>query len=232
MRLIQTGDFIELYQYASPYFYNKPPPKKSDCPAGSTFRRKDNLSRARNKIRRVINANSFAYNCKPIFVTYTFADNVQDIEKANKLFTEHIKRFNYYITKEKKSYLKYMTVIEFQKRGAIHYHTLFFNLHYIPHLKNELSKLWGHGFVKVKTIRNVHNVGAYVSKYLRKETMDKRLVGQKAYFCSRRLFPIREYRNEDSIRTILQNYTFEEEYQNTYESSYYGRVNYKVLKQI
>lgn len=83
----------------------------------------------------------------PIFIILTFAENITNTETANYEFTKFIQRFNYEII-HKKSYLQYSVVIEFQKRGAIHYHVVFYNLPFVKDLKSKLLKLWGNGFTK------------------------------------------------------------------------------------
>jgi hypothetical protein len=99
------------------------------------------------------------------------------------------------------NFLKYAVVIEFQKRGAIHFHVLFFNLPYID--QNILAKLWGKGFIKINKIDNVKNIGSYVTKYMSKDFGDSRLCGQKSYFTSRGLKkPFITY-DESAINILL-----------------------------
>jgi len=59
-----------------------------------------------------------------------------------------------------------LAVIQFQDRGAIHYHMMS-DLPYIP--KAKLSKIWGNGFIKINDITNVDNVGAYLIGYMNKK---------------------------------------------------------------
>lgn len=115
------------------------------------------------------------------FLTLTFSDNKTDVQECNVLFKAFIRKL-----REVKhiSNLKYLAVIEFQKRGAVHYHVLL-NIPYIP--QNEIQDLWGHGFVSINAIEHVDNIGAYIVKYMTKDNIDKRLRGQKAYLFSRNL---------------------------------------------
>jgi hypothetical protein len=55
-------------------------------------------------------------------------------------------RLNYHIGHA----LKYVSVVEFQKRGAVHYHAVFFNLPFI--VNDELAAIWSHGFIKINAI--------------------------------------------------------------------------------
>src|SRR5699024_2423614 len=59
-------------------------------------------------------------------------------------------------------------VIEPQEREAWHSHTLlrFEDLEYIYIPNKEIADIWGHGFVTVKGLKDVDNIGAYLSAYL------------------------------------------------------------------
>jgi len=129
-KLIQAGDIIEIYEYSEGYVkgytlteneINKRKGSKGDTDTDS---RERSLKRAKANLRRLINANVGQYGkeFKAKFLTLTFRENVQNIKQANYEFNKFIKRLNYRLYGTKKVNLKYTTVIEFQKRGAIHYH--------------------------------------------------------------------------------------------------------------
>ena len=149
--------------------------------------------RARKRIVDLVNTNSFAWKNKynrpypPIFLTLTFKENIKDIEKANRIFSKFIQRFNYNITNQKKKYLKYVAVIEFQKRGAIHYHIVLFNLPFIKNIYDVLKNLWPVGYFKINKADNIRDVGFYIAKYMHKDFDDPRLKEHKCYFTSRDL---------------------------------------------
>lgn len=103
-------------------------------------------------------------NC---MVTLTFADNISDTKEAYKCLALFFDRFKYYLKKQNMDELKYICCMEYQKRGAIHYH-LICNCSYIPF--TALSKLWGNGFVYIKKIKNDKAV-AYALKYCVKNVM-------------------------------------------------------------
>lgn len=147
------------------------------------------LSRSRKAVIRTINANPDLNK----FLTLTFEENITDLDYSNKAFKDFIKRVNYQVFKTKKSMLKYVAVIEFQKRGAVHYHMLC-NLPYVD--VNELSQIWGHGFIRLNRIKGdtdrfggseCDNVGAYVCKYMTKDNNDERLKNRNSYLMSRNL---------------------------------------------
>lgn len=179
-KYIITGGIVEVYEYKY-YTTGK---------GGSRIRgnaTEENIQenyiktnqRRRDTIRRLACCNFDNEYDK--FLTLTFADNKTDVQECNILFKAFIRKL-----REVKHIpdLKYLAVIEFQKRGAVHYHVLL-NIPYIPQV--ELQELWGHGFVFIKAIEHVDNVGAYIVKYMSKDNKDKRLRGQKAYLFSRNL---------------------------------------------
>lgn len=149
-------------------------------------RRSSNI-RARNNLRRLITTN-FSNNSK--FLTLTFRENIEDVEVANGVFRDFIRGLNRYLQRVNKPKLTYIAVVEFQKRGAVHYHL-------ICDLKgvgaNTIRKYWLNaskeleGNIDIKNIRHVDNVGAYLVKYMTKADVDLRLVGKKLYQTSRGL---------------------------------------------
>ncbi len=192
--------------------------------------REKGMNRARSTLRRLINANAWKWekpsgeSFLPVFVTLTFAENIQDTKIANLLFSKFIKRLTYYVGGGKKSFLKYVVVTEFQKRGAIHYHAIFFNLKYVH--KDDLYKLWEQGFVNIKKIGNVNNAGAYICKYMSEEFKDERLDGKKRYFSSRGLNKPTIIKNEANARSVLSQIPkklikFEKEF-----DSHVGKIKY------
>jgi hypothetical protein len=225
-KLIQSGNFYESYVYTKPYAYNFIGSKNTGTRKNVLEDRKDfSIKRTRDHIRRIVNANSAGKEFRPIFITYTFAENVQNLGQANSIWTVFSRRFNRYVGYN----LKYLCVVEFQKRGAIHYHVVYFDLVYIPKIKVVVSSLWGKGFVKIIAIRKVQNLGAYVSKYLQKGVIDKRLCGKKAYFISRGLIMPECIRDEDQIDLLLSRLP-PPLFQNTFESERYGTVKYSTIK--
>jgi hypothetical protein len=187
--------------------------------------RKDTLRKAKTSIRRLINSNIDRWGETTKFLTLTFAENIQDIKEANYEFKKFRQRLEY----ELKVKLKYVTVIEFQKRGSIHYHTVFFNL---PYVKNEdLAAIWRQGFIRINKVNDVDNIGAYVTKYMTKEQQDKekedRLVGQKSYFTSRGLFKPEETVNKKEIEEMAVSLSQHKVYESTFENEHLGVITYR-----
>jgi len=179
LKVVKSGNVIEVYSYDKKVYYNYDPLNREFNQKEKTKewdgKSLDSLRRSRREIRRLIWCN-FGRHSK--FLTLTYKDNMQDLEKFYydwKMFIKSMSR--------KGIFLKYLYVLEYQERGAIHAHVIIFNTEYIPVEKIEDS--WPHGFVKINSIKEIKNLGAYVCKYLTKETLSE--YNSKSYHCSRGL---------------------------------------------
>jgi len=238
-KLVSYGKFIEIYTYEKPQKkdYKKiltldqikkalgMPTASSDSVQLDCFRElaktncraRFSLQRTRTKIRRLINANPDFDK----FLTLTFAENLQDIKIANRQFSLFIERLNYVYPNT-----KHLAVIEFQKRGAVHYHMLS-NLGYVN--ASKISDIWKNGFVKINKIKNVDNVGAYVCKYLQKEVFEGKMKNKKKYFTSRNLDKPVEIFDSNEIKKIADFYglsSVQPVYKSEFDSIYTGGVKY------
>jgi len=187
----------------------------------ATERRDDNLTRTRSRLCRLIWANETEWGERPKFFTFTFKDNLTQVAEANAVWSKFARRL-----KQRFGPMKYLAVTEFQERGAVHYHVIFFNMPYVKGLKKVIAELWGEGFIKLKAIGQIDNVGLYVSKYLTKENADDRLLRKKSFFCSRGLKKPDEYYYAPAI---YQAFHLREDNSvlkstETYQTSYYGTV--------
>lgn len=229
-RLIKSGHVYELIEYEKEIIKgmsNNNNGRRSEASQDDSERhRRNTVSKASKTIRRLINANADAWGQEPKFLTLTFAENVQDIKTANYEFKKFRQRLEYQL---KLKSLKYVVVIEFQKRGAIHYHAVFFNLPYIS--SNKLAEIWSNGYIKINKVKNNDNIGAYVTKYMTKEQQDKekmeKLKGQKSYFTSRGLFEPEEIFDEKQIESLESSLKEYEVYSAKHTSEYLGDIHYK-----
>lgn len=182
-------------------------------------------NRAKNLMRRIINANHGQYpGCSTKFLTLTFREHITEVEQANHEFKKFIKRLNYKFFDSGNSNLRYLAVPEYTKKGRIHFHVVLFNLPFIRW--KMIEDTWKNGFIKINRCEDVTNLGAYVSKYITKES-NQRLKGKKRYFCSRNLFKPVELINEEA-GNLLENLPEENKtYQNTFENEYVGKVDYE-----
>lgn len=180
------------------------------------------LTRARRDVRRLINANVGKWGERPKFLTLTFNKHITEIEQANYEFKKFRQRLEYDLNLK----LKYVTVIEFQKSGRIHYHVIFFNLPYVK--ANDLESIWRNGFIKINAISHVDNIGAYVTKYMTKDNDDERLRGKKSYFPSKGLYkPVEKYLNDEKeIAKLKEKLSHKKVYEKVFDNEYTGNILY------
>lgn len=125
-----------------------------------------NLLRTFALARGIINTNVTDVK-KVRWGVLTYAENMTDTERLYKDFKKFNMRFQYYCDKKGFGRPEYICMMEPQGRGAWHIHYLFIWQHKAPYIPNdELRALWGHGFVKVKKLDDVDNVGAYLTAYV------------------------------------------------------------------
>lgn len=197
---------------------------------------KKNIERSKSELIKLIKTNEEKFKT---FITLTFSENVTDVSEANKVF-------NIWRTKVKriKKDFVYIAVLEFQKRGSIHYHLLTNlciddNLSIIIPQKNfsekQLSsmteeqrskcydvKFWNKGYSSVFAVKNINVIG-YMSKYMTKD-VDDRLFGKKRYLASRSLKKpsivyLDERKAEDWLRLTMIQTSMSELYSTTYCNS-------------
>jgi len=234
-KIIISGSFIEEYIYQNEITLgrkavrrkkrkNKPREEQTEMRSGT-------LRRTRMTIMRLVNSN-------PDFITFltlTFDENkfenkkdITEFEKCNYLFMTFIQRLKYNFLG-----IKYLAVPEFQgdyyfrtgiKKefgGAIHYHLL---LNQKVDTK-KIEKVWRHGFVKINKIKSINNVGLYVSKYLSKESFNRKYFGKKKFFYSRNLNRPKEFKGSDG-EEVMANYfpPPEKVYEKEFSNKYRGEV--------
>lgn len=125
----------------------------------------NSLRQTFKKMRYLIN-NNFIGRSNELHVVLTYAENMTDTKQLYTDFNKFVKRLKYKYKKE--TTIDYMCVVEPQGRGAWHCHVLirFNDLDTIFIENSVLRELWGLGFVMIKSLRNVDNIGAYLSAYL------------------------------------------------------------------
>lgn len=236
-KLVFAGDTVYLYHFEKPIAYGPKDPKKKK--KGDPFvkiettkeeNRKRAMWRARGKMVLLVNTNYGKWKMddveyfNPVFLTLTFAENVTNIKEANYEFTKFIQRLNNHIMGKKGSYLKYVNAIEFQKRGAVHYHCVIFNMPFIK--KGIIEDIWGHGFIFINKIKESNVIGLYISKYITKAFDDKRLYEEKCYFISRGLKQPLVVCNIRDINFFISFLPIDKPVRITsYESEYQGQVD-------
>jgi hypothetical protein len=113
--------------------------------------RERNIKRIKKNVRRL----AFSNNLGQVHLVLTYAENMQDADKADQHFKEFMKAIH-------KIYpnLKYLATREFQERGAIHYHVL---LNQRIHIK-KAQKIWNHGFISLAQHKNKLKAVMYILK--------------------------------------------------------------------
>ena len=220
-KLIRAGNVYYLYEYEEKVSrgFSSKRKGRANAPFTSAETKLENqrkkAARARKTVQRAVNANP-ALNK---FLTLTYAENVAELDRARQDFDKFVKRI-----KTRFSDFKYIVVIEFQKRGAIHFHLLC-NLPYID--VKRLAQIWGFGFIKINRIDNVDNVGAYITKYMTKDNIDPRLTGKKCYSMSRGLNLPEEITEPEKIDEIINALRpVRAPYVVEFETEHYGFMRY------
>lgn len=245
-KVVQCGDYIQLY------FFDKIKSKTSEDAKEKTFNIKsidtDNLYKVpSNEPKSILLSNAIRSNlaCQRIaktnrdswesFITLTFAENITDISKANKMFNSWVSNI-----RKLKPNFKYLAVPEFQKRGAVHYHILS-NLGLTDKdiiLEQQIKKgkavncdtlydvkFWKKGFVRVDFIKGDYKkIYGYICKYMTKD-IDNKLFGKKRYFFSQNLnkpsiefLNLSNQRDFDYFKSLMKDKNLE--YQSKYEDIY------------
>jgi len=141
-----------------------------------------NVKQTRKSFYRLVRANLDG-KTRPVLLTLTMREIVS-IEDAWLAYTK-------FFHKMRKRYpaIKTIGVPEWQKRGAVHFHVLVWNLDATA-IKGErrtrtIANLWGHGFVDLAPTDGNPKLSTYLGKYMSKAMHDHRLFGKKAYSASR-----------------------------------------------
>ena len=124
--------------------------------------------------RGIINANVTDVS-KVRWCTLTYKENMTDTKRLYMDFQQFNQRFQYFCKKKGYSKAEYIVMMEPQGRGAWHAHLLYiWQDMKAPYISNkDFRELWGHGFVRIKKLDNVDNVGAYLTAYLGDMELDE-----------------------------------------------------------
>jgi len=232
-RLTVSNTEVEYWRYTKGFLEHARELHRGERSGIPQSRRKDNLNALRNNIRRLVNANNLRYGYEPCFLTFTYAVNQSDISCAWADWHRFMRDLRNVLGP-----LHALTVMEFQKRGAVHFHCIFFNLH--PDIETTerqtrfIADIWRHGFVDIERVRSARNVGAYVCKYLNKSADDERLRGKKFYSTTRNLFRPQTYTGEfaqNKFERIMgeSNLKLQAETQYAYNGAPVVYQNYKIM---
>lgn len=227
-RIVVYGKNLELYEYEKNISSDRgkkrthrkrPSSDGVDSSGEASFsdesqrvgKRKDSAQRASMAFRRLVLSNLGGAD-NPVLITLTYAENITNLRQGYKDFTAFIESLRYRF----KNKFKYIAVPEFQKRGAVHFHTLFWG---IPldsfgvkasrslQIKNLIDcPYWSHGFVFAKETDGDERLSSYLVKYMSKAFLDPSLKNQKCYVASRNCLRPKSYSGIDSVFVILDDY--------------------------
>ncbi len=153
--------------------------KRKKSRAEKNKSRKDNLYRAKSRLKRLISSNPDLIK----FITLTFEKKITNIKDANYIFQGFIRRMN-----KKFKNFKYIAVPEFQRdfdykgesNARVHYHLICNIKDFVAN--SYIKEIWNHGHVNVKDLKEGY-IEYYLSKYLTKD-IDSRLFGRRKYLYS------------------------------------------------
>lgn len=212
-----SGNIIDVVETELPFSYgyeNKTRrTNRTSDPEKSKKNREQTVRRSKARVKKIISTNHTRFMRElgaryfPIFITLTSRELITDLTYFNREFSKYISRLNYLAFRAKKNLLKYLVVIEFQKRGAIHYHALFFNMPYIKNIYDRMRDIWEFGSSNIKTIKDLDSIPSYVTKYMTKEEHQEKLARRKSYFTSRGLSKPVEIKDERIVNAVLEELT-------------------------
>lgn len=122
---------------------------------------KNSIRASLARLRDIINTNVSDVSCCR-WCTFTYAENMTD---TNKLYLDWKKC----VRSLRRIYgdFEYIIAVEPQGRGAWHIHAILIFSHKAPYMENSVvAQAWGQGFVNIKRLDDVDNVGAYLTAYL------------------------------------------------------------------
>jgi len=230
-RIIESGNDIEVYEYEISPRNTGGQTRSRGKRKKSVTRRLDNAYRAKRSFQRLVGANCIG-DQPPALVTFTMFEilPITHAYSALTLFVKHLRRLA-------GTGFRYVAVPEFQSRGAVHFHALFWGL---PPALTEyergnriLQHLWQRGFVDCLSTDGSPRLAGYLSKYMSKAMYDHRLSNQKAYSASRNVMRpvLRTYEEEfaDIAPVLYDQGNLSTRQEKEFSTQWFGRGRYKLL---
>lgn len=205
--------------------------REDSLPKGDVGKRSDNARRASLAFRRIV-ASNLGGSALPILITLTYRDNFTDLAGGYRHLTTFIQTLRRRFGKN----FSYVLVPEFQKRGAVHFHALFWGLPEtvlsMERKTRRISKIWGKGFVFIKQTDGNEKLAFYLAKYFTKAFLDPRLKNQKSYVASRNIKRPLEQKGPFHMPTVLDEYGAKEEpiVDREYQTKWLGKGRYRLFK--
>ncbi len=188
-------------------------------------KRQDSAKRASVAFKRLVLSNLDGTE-NPLLITLTHAENLTDLTSGYKHYTAFIQALRYKFGKT----FKYICVPEFQKRGSVHFHALFWGLPvgiFLSERKTRfLAGLWGQGYVFLKETDGHEKLSSYLVKYMAKAFLAPELKNQKAFVASRNCKRPVSIGGIDAISWVLDDYLGADAIayrEQTYDTQYLGK---------
>jgi len=248
-KFIISGKIFELYEYEKGLriFYGNRKKKKTHQKSASNddlvsdrknegqssfqqARRRDNARRAVMAFRRLVLCQIGKFD-NPLLITFTYAENIKSLQQGYKDFNAFIRSMRY---KYGQSF-RYVAVPEFQTRGAVHFHALFWGLAEQDSIVRQerstraLAKSWKQGFVYVKQTDGNERLSSYLAKYMSKAFLSPNLANQRAYTSSRNCLRPIVGSGFDSIWAVLEEWELSTEVPcivRDFDTQYLGKGRY------
>lgn len=228
VKIIKSGNLIEQWEYEKEPVVRKQ--RRFKVNIKRSGRSWANLERSRKAFYRLVRAN-LTGDARPALLTLTMYQNY-GIAYSYKCFTAYIRRLR---DSSIIGQFRYITVPEFQKRGAVHFHCLIWGIT-DDIIDNErstrlLQSRWLYGFLDITRTDGSPKLAGYLSKYMSKAMQDIRLMAQKGYTASRNIMrpmclntPTQISYKEDIIG-LSTHYQLDKQY--SFNTKWLGKANYK-----
>lgn len=230
VKIVKSGNYYESYLYEkepNPPCFKGTKKRFSDRLLYSYRRSKQSASRARRSFIRLCRAN-LARKEPPALVTLTTRDSlgIASGYSCLKGFLSNIRRYF-------GSEVVYIAVPEFQKRGAIHFHILFWGLpsEVVKYERRDrvIQNIWALGYVDCVATDGSSKLAGYLGKYMSKSLSDARLLNKSSYYCSRNVMRPLSF-SGNSFSTLPPEFFHTRQLTaRTFETQWLGACSYKLL---
>jgi len=247
-KFIRYGNNLEVYEYEREPIsreqranrkpkdnaYNKKlgADRKDTLSERQLGQRQNNSKRAMVAFRRLV-ASNLQRPELPSLLTLTYAENLTDLSIGYKDYRSFVQALRYKYGKD----FRYICVPEFQKRGAVHFHALFWGLPSEVFLQERKSRtiamMWGHGYIFMKETDGHEKLSTYLAKYMSKAFIDPKLKNQKSYVASRNVKRPQVGRGIAPMWAVIDDFTGDQEVEvveKTYDTKWLGKCRHRLFK--
>ncbi|KKR51666.1 hypothetical protein A3K01_03960 [candidate division WWE3 bacterium RIFOXYD1_FULL_43_17] len=202
VKIVKSNNYYEIHVPERPFLLGT---RQQSCSHEKEYSRSQeyrarSVKRAKDTIRRLVIGN-FTTTAK--FLTLTFNQDLCDFDINDLSACNKSMSIFFHLLRRLYGNYKYVSVAEFQQRGAVHYHVLN-DLPYID--KNVIYNFWGLGFIDIKKLHRIETAAMYLLKYLSKGLNDERYKNKRIYSASKNLIrPVNIYNSRaEDIKRILE----------------------------